>query len=153
MATRSTIAYKTAEGKVVAIYCHWDGYPAGVGKTLQENYQAAYKIGKLIQMGDVSSLGAEIGEQQDFDDRSTQRDDWTLFYGRDRGEDTPCKEFETIQEWMEHYDWSDYYYLWNGKEWLVNSRSDTDANGFPVFDLLEVRVEAEVARLKAAGYL
>jgi hypothetical protein len=151
MATRSTIAYKKADG-IVAIYSHWDGYPAGVGKTLQENYQAAYKIGKLIQMGDVSSLGAEIGEQQDFDDRSTQRDDWTLFYTRDRGEDTPCKEFETIAEWMDHYDWSDYFYLWNGREWLVNARGETDANGFPVFDLLEVVVEAEVARLQAAGY-
>lgn len=154
MATRSTIAYKTAEGKIVAIYCHWDGYPAGVGKTLQENYQAAYKIGKLIHMGDVSSLGAEIGEQQDFDDRSTQKDEWTLFYGRDRGEvDVGCKEFETIAEWMEHYDWSDYYYLWNGREWLVNARGDTDANNFPVFDLLEVKVEQEVKRLKAQGYL
>ena len=152
MATRSTIAYKTTRG-VTAIYCHWDGYPAGVGKILQENYQAAYKIGKLVAHGDVSSLGPEIGKQQDFDDRSTQRDDWTLFYSRDRGEDTPCKEFETIQEWMDHYDWSDYYYLWNGKEWLVNSRGDTDDNGYPVFDLLEVRVERDVAAMRAAGYI
>jgi hypothetical protein len=152
MATRSTIAYKTERG-VTAIYCHWDGYPTGVGATLQEHYQAAYKIGKLVAHGDVSSLGAEIGKQQDFNDRSTQRDDWTLFYSRDRGEDTPCQEFETIQEWMEHYDWSDYFYLWNGKEWLVSSRGDTDSNGFPVFDLLEVKIETETARLKAAGYL
>jgi len=136
MATRSTIAYKTTRG-ITAIYSHWDGYPEGVGRILHENYQAAYKIGKLVQMGDVSSLGAEIGKKQDFDDRSTQRDDWTLFYTRDRGEDAPCKEFETIQEWMDHYDWSDYYYLWNGKEWLVSKAGETDENDYPIFDRIE----------------
>ena len=137
MATRSSIAYKTQRG-VTAIYSHWDGYPEGVGRILHENYQAAYKIGKLVQMGDVSSLGAEIGKKQDFDDRSTQKDDWTLFYGRDRGETgVDCKEFDTIQGWMDHYDWSDYYYLWNGKEWLVSKAGETDANDYPIFDRVE----------------
>jgi hypothetical protein len=150
MATRSTIAYKTTRG-ITAIYCHWDGYPTGVGKTLFENYQAAYLIGKLVAHGDVSSLGPEIGKQHSFDLRDGE-DTWTTFYTRDRGEDTPCQEFETIQEWMEHYDWSDYFYLWNGKEWLVSSRGNTDDNGFPIFDLLEVKIESETARLRAMGY-
>jgi hypothetical protein len=151
MATRSTIAYKTDRG-VTAIYCHWDGYPAGVGKTLQEHYQAAYKIGKLVNMGDVSSLGAEIGKQHDFDARDGE-DDWTTFYGRDRGEkNVGCKEFATIAEWLDHYGWSDYAYLWNGREWLVHKANDYDDNDFPVFDTLEVKVEEEVARLRAAGY-
>jgi hypothetical protein len=152
MATRSTIAYKTERG-VTAVYCHWDGYPAGVGKTLQEHYQAAYKIGKLIAHGDISSLGAEIGKKHSFDARDGE-DTWTTFYTRDRGEDTPCKEFETIAEWMEHYEsgWVEYFYLWNGKEWLVNSRGNTDENGFPVFNTLGPVVEREVKRLRAMGY-
>jgi hypothetical protein len=153
MATRSSIAYKTAEGKVVAIYSHWDGYPAGVGATLLEHYQAAYKIGKLVQMGDISSLGAEIGEKQDFDDRSTQKDEWTLFYGRDRGETgVDPREYETIADWIAGVG-QEYNYLWNGKEWLVNDHEATDENGFYVFDLLEPVVEAEVRRLRALGYM
>jgi hypothetical protein len=150
MATRSTIAYKTSRG-VTAIYCHWDGYVAGVGKTLHENYQAAYKINQLIQLGDVSSLGPEIGKQHSFDLRDGE-DTWTTFYTRDRGENTPCQEFETITEWMDHYDWSDYYYLWNGREWLVNSRDNTDENGFPIFDRVEDVLEPELKRLRAMGY-
>ena len=150
MATRSTIAYKTTRG-VTAIYCHWDGYPAGVGKILQENYQAAYKIGKLVAHGDVSSLGPEIGKQHSFDLRDGE-DTWTTFYTRDRGEKTPPNEFETIQEWMEHYDWSDYFYLFNGREWLVNSRGNTDENGFPIFDRVEDVLEPELKRLRAMGY-
>ena len=34
MATRSNIAYKTAEGKIRSVYCHWDGYPAYNGEVL-----------------------------------------------------------------------------------------------------------------------
>ena len=136
MATRSTIAYKTTRG-VTAVYCHWDGYPEYVGRVLHENYQAAYLIGKLVAHGDISSLGPEIGEQHSFEKRDGD-ENWTTFYGRDRGEsNVGCKEFETIQEWMEHYDWSDYYYLWNGKEWLVSRYKNVDENGYPIFDRVE----------------
>jgi hypothetical protein len=151
MATRSTIAYKTDQG-VTAIYAHWDGYPAHNGRILQEHYQAAYKIDKLVNLGDLSVLGPEIGVQVDFDDRDSHKGQ-CVYYGRDRGEKgTECKEFETIQEWLEHYSWSDYAYLWNGREWLVHKCSETDDNGYPVFDLLETVVECELARLRAAGY-
>lgn len=151
MSTRSTIAYKTERG-VTAIYAHWDGYPAHNGRILQEHYQAAYKIGKLVNLGDVSVLGPEIGVQVDFDDRDAQEGQ-CVFYGRDRGEkDVGCKEFATIQEWLDHYSWSDYAYLWNGKEWLVWRAGNYDENNFPIFDQLGPVVENELARLRAAGY-
>ena len=151
MATRSNIAYKTAEGKIRSIYCHYDGYPAGVGRTLQEHYQQARKIGMLIELGSLSVLGAELGEKQDFDDRSTQKDEWTLAYNRDRGEELHVSEYADIPSWID--DMEEYAYLWNGREWLVNDHGAKDANGFPIFDLLDTVVEREVARLKAAGYL
>lgn len=148
MATRSSIGYLKADGSVVAIYSHWDGYPAGVGKTLQENYQAAYKIGKLVHMGDVSSLGAEIGEKQDFDDRSTHKDEWTLAYHRDRGEDLVVSEYDDIPSWIA--DMEEYAYLWNGQDWLVNDHGEGAATGYPVFDFVENKVTAE--DLKQIGW-
>jgi hypothetical protein len=152
MATRSSIGYLKADGSVVAIYAHWDGYPAHNGKILQEHYQAAYKIGQLVHMGDVSSLGAEIGKKQDFNDRSTQKDEWCLFYGRDRGETgVDCREFESIAAWIEGLG-QEYNYLWTGKQWIVNDHEATDEIGNYVFDDLEMKVAAEVARLKAMGY-
>jgi len=117
MATRSTIAY-AENGLIHAVYCHWDGYPESVGRTLVNHYQAARKIGQLIEMGDISALAAEIGQQQDFDDRSTHRPDWTLFYGRDRGEITAPMQFNTVAEWLDHYSDSDYAYIWTaGHGW------------------------------------
>jgi len=80
-------------------------------------------------------------------DADTYADTRCTFYGRDRGEkDTGSNTFDSIQAWLEHYDWSDYAYLWNGREWLVhNTYTGKDANGFPVFDRLEDVLEREGA--------
>ena len=147
MATRSNIAYKTPEGTIRSVYAHWDGYVANNGKILEENYQDQAKIEALVALGSISSLGAELGEKQDFNDRSTQKDDWTLAYNRDRGEELHVSEYADIPSWID--DMEEYAYLWNGKEWLVNDHGERDANGFPVFNLLSVLVPIEVARMEA----
>ena len=145
MATRSNIAYKTAEGKIRSVYCHWDGYVANNGKILLENYTDIEKIEALVALGSISSLGTELGEQQDFDDRSSQKDEWTLAYHRDRGEQLVVNEYDDIPSWID--DMEEYAYLWNGKEWLVNDHGAT-AEGFPVFDLLSTVVPIELARME-----
>jgi len=156
MATRSAIGYKTPEGKVRAKYCHYDGYVVGVGRTLQEHYQQARKIAQLVELGDMSTLDAEIGVQVDFDDRAAQEGQ-CVFYGRDRGEsNTEAREFETVQEFVEYYAGAgcEYFYLHTAAGWIVHDRynAGTDANGYPVFDDLETQVEIQVARLQKMGY-
>jgi hypothetical protein len=147
MATRSNIAMKTAEGKIVSVYCHWDGYVANNGRILLENYTDIDKIEALVALGSISSLGTVIGEQQDFDDRSTQKDEWTLFYSRDRGEQLSIQEYDDIPSWIN--DMEEYAYLWNGQEWLVNDHGATDAKGYPIFDLLSTLVPIELAAMEA----
>ena len=147
MATRSNIAMKTTDGKIVSVYCHWDGYVANNGRILLENYTDIEKIEALVALGSISSLGEQIGEAQDFDDRSTQKDEWTLFYSRDRGEQLSIQEYADIPSWVA--DMEEYAYLWNGKEWLVNDHGETDANGYPVFNFLDVMVPIELAAMEA----
>ena len=147
MATRSNIAMKTATGKIVSVYCHWDGYVANNGKILLENYTDIDKIEALVALGSISSLGTVIGEQQDFDDRSTQKDEWTLFYSRDRGEELSIQEYDDIPSWIA--DMEEYAYLWNGKEWLVNDHGAADEKGYPIFDLLSTLVPIELAAMEA----
>jgi len=146
MATRSTIAYRTPEGRIVAVYCHWDGYPSHNGKILQEHYQEARKIAQLISYGDISSLGAEFGKQHEgiVIPAETLADTICTFYNRDRGEDTTCEVFNDVPSWIDHYSWSDYAYLWNGREWLVHNTSDKASDGFPVFERLEDVLEREL---------
>jgi len=133
MATRSNIAYKTPEGKIRSVYAHWDGYPAHNGEMLRRYYTTTDKIQALIELGSISSLGAELGEKQDFDDRSTQKDDWTLAYHRNRGEQLVINEYDDIPSWIA--DMEEYAYLWNGREWLVNDHGEMDQeNRYPVFN-------------------
>lgn len=73
MSTRSYIAKLNSDGSVVGIYCHHDGYPDGVGKTLQKHYSDEETVASLIQLGSLSSLGEDL--------------DVTQAYHRDRGED------------------------------------------------------------------
>ena len=51
MATRSRIGYFDGKG-IYHVYCHFDGYPEGVGKTLVENDKED-DAKKLIMTGDV----------------------------------------------------------------------------------------------------
>ena len=121
MATRSRIAIKT-EDKILSVYCHWDGYPEGVGATLKTHYQDPAKIQSLMDLGSLSVLGSEIGERQDFDNRETRNEEWCLAYGRDRGEkDTSAKEWESIDALVNNVKSSDQEYLYlhdNGWKYL-----------------------------------
>jgi hypothetical protein len=146
MATRSNIAMKTKEGKIVSVYCHWDGYVANNGRILLENYANIDKIEALVALGSISSLGEQIGEQQDFMDRDTQKDEWTLFYTRDRGEELSIQEYDDIPSWIA--DMEEYAYLWNGQEWLVNDHGAADEKGYPIFDLLSTLVPIELAAME-----
>ena len=147
MATRSNIAMKTKEGKIVSVYCHWDGYVANNGKILLENYTDIDKIEALVALGSISSLGEQVGDKQDFDDRDTQKDEWTLFYSRDRGEELSIQEYADIPSWIN--DMEEYAYLWNGQEWLVNDHGATNDDGYPVFNLLSTVVPVELAAMEA----
>jgi len=87
MATRSRIAIEREDGSVKSIYCHFDGYLSGVGKTLFNHYDKE-KLEKLIELGDISSL-----------ENSTEG---TIAYHRDRGEDLHFKTFPNVEDLFEN---------------------------------------------------
>lgn len=72
MSTSSYIAKLNSDGSVTGVYCHFDGYPDGVGKTLLEHYTTTEQASALLQGGSISTLGDDTSE--------------TIFYHRDRGE-------------------------------------------------------------------
>jgi len=98
MATRSTIAIERADGTVSQVYCHWDGYLTHNGEILLEYWSDPAKLEQLIGLGNLSTLGTEIGRKHDFEDSSDL--ECCTFYGRDRG--------ETGQEARTFADWQDY---------------------------------------------
>lgn len=116
MATRSHIGIKQPNGTIDYIYSHWDGYPEHHGPILVNHYNNIDKINQLLELGSVSVLAEEIGEQQDFNDRSTHRDNWCLAYGRDRGEKNIEKQNASFKELLED-DYVDYLYIFENNEW------------------------------------
>ena len=106
MSTRSAIGYMRTDGTVRAVYCHWDGYLSGVGKTLIENYDLI-GVDDLLDLGNISVLADTV--------------EATKFYERDRGEDpVEAREFKSEYEMVDWFSWSEYFYILNDDKWYVS---------------------------------
>lgn len=107
MSTHSFIC-KESDGKISAIYCHFDGYYDGVGVTLKDHYQNREKLEHLLTKGDISSLEEKLEECQVFEDTETR-----YFDSRSdllRAANDLCIEYvylfteKSEWEWIETYD-------------------------------------------------
>ena len=142
MATRSAIAVMHGN-RAKAIYAHWDGYLDHNGRILQEHYDSV-KANKLISMGGVSSLRANIGEAHpfsqfeitdtdpDFDakmalHKQADEEEWCTFYIRDRGEEgAEFKSFDTYDAFRDYYLGSgcEYFYIMKDGVWYYSTYKD-----------------------------
>ena len=141
MGTRSTIAIQNEDGSVTGIYCHWDGYLSHNGKILAENYTTEAAVRELIALGDLSSLGANIGEKHDFNNApyaDTIAETVCTAYGRDRGE--TGVDARTCHSWTRfiNAEGQEYDYLFQPStgKWQVNTY-----NG--IYDLAEAFLAEE----------
>ena len=98
MATRSRIGIENADGTVSSIYCHWDGYPEGVGTTLKNYYSDRDLLNELIDLGDISSLDSTINE--------------TVAYHRDRGEELNPARIDKSLEAFGKSDFEEWGYVY-----------------------------------------
>lgn len=158
MATRSTIAIEYADGTVGQVYCHWDGYLDNNGRLLQENYTDPFKLQRLIDLGDISSLGPEIGDKHEFDCPfsygTPEANKWyddkrevTTFYGRDRGEEgCTARTFKDYADYRANAQFEEYNYILrnvNGvATWFVEFYGDFDG---PLLEAFERQAEKETA--------
>lgn len=136
MATRSTIALEFADGTVGQVYCHWDGYLSHNGKILLNHYMDPFKVCELIDNGDLSSLGPNIGEKHEFDNPykygTPEGDAWSeakremcTFYMRDRGEeDVEARYFKDFADYEANHQYEEYEYILREVDgqavWYVN---------------------------------
>jgi hypothetical protein len=98
MGTRSTIALEFADGTVEQIYCHWDGYLSNNGAILQNHYMNPFKVKKLIELGDFSSLRDTVEETQE-----------GCYSGR--GEDCPARRYQHFDEYVTECQQEEYDYI------------------------------------------
>ena len=98
MSTRSLIARKTAGG-FEAVYCHRDGYPEHHLPILTKQYATDAAVGKLIGLGDMSSLGKPYEDDQ---------------------HRAPGELFATEQDLIKRANdcWAEYIYVFDGGRWF-----------------------------------
>ena len=95
MATRSRIGLQLADGNILSVYHHWDGYPEWLGVTLNKKFNTRDKVAELIDGGDISCCDSDS--------------DWNLNevenhvqYYNDRGENTEPRLDANFDEYVKN---------------------------------------------------
>ncbi len=115
MGTPCAVGRQNTDGTVTYILVNYDGYLSGAGATLVRHWTDPAKIDALMELGDLSSLGTEIGEKHDFD-KPVNRD-WCRAYGRDRDEEgVEAGTCEDASEFWREVDTS-HSYLFREGQW------------------------------------
>ena len=81
MATRSRIGLQLADGNILSVYHHWDGYPQWLGVTLNEKFNTREKVAELIDGGDISCCDSDS-------DWNLNKVENHVQYYNDRGDNT-----------------------------------------------------------------
>jgi len=106
MATRSRIGIENNNGTVSSIYCHWDGYPAEVGRILRDTYSNPNTLQQLLDLGDISVLKENLKD--------------VIAYHRDMREDLSPNYIHSNVNSFQPAEYEEYgYVLTKDNEWLV----------------------------------
>ena len=125
MSTRSRIGLMLEDGTIKHSYCHFDGYPNGVGHTLVENYSEIEKVEELLSFGDMSFLSPKITPEGEHSFGNPEKN-VTVFYGRDRGESDVDSVTTSMDEYLsvKYSSCIDYQYVFSGGHWWVYDNND-----------------------------
>lgn len=116
MSTRAAIGMEMPNGTVKAIYLHNDGYPAYAGAILAGYYKTPEQVWELIALGEISSLGIGISNEQG-----------TEAYTRDFGDEpVDPKEFRNAETFwkagLEYFN-VEWLYLYQNGKWYSTGRT------------------------------
>jgi hypothetical protein len=130
MATRSLIGVNLDNGITKIVYCHWDGYPSGVGQTLLLHYDSPTKVDALLGLGDLSALASS--PEQSVAYHRDKKEPWGMVEPRE----VNISELGTVAQ-----DYGvDYVYTYNDNfEW------DCSRLKYAEGELVPVKIVADVA--------
>ena len=129
MSTNSSINVVNEAGEVKSVYCNFDGYIEGVGKTLIEFYNDKALANELVSHGAISYIGKTIGRKHNFNSYDKK---YCKFYHRDRGDDFHSNTYKNLDEALNNKIFEYNYYFINDT-WFV---AYDDGKLIPVKELL-----------------
>ena len=104
----------------LAIYCHWDGYPSGVGAVLKEKFLDYHSVLNLVIGGACSALHS--ASVRHYANREGEQWDYLK-----------PTQGKTQKEVLEPFGWSEYAYLFDEARggWVYKPLTQNyDKNGF-----------------------
>ena len=123
MSTRSFICKSLPNNTIVGVYCHFDGYPSGVGATLTTHYATDERVTALLNLGSISQLHPrlvpDLGDTHTFDNPAKNV---TVAYHRDRGEAMSTTTFPSLDVMVENVANQlgvEFVYIWDSNEWIT----------------------------------
>lgn len=113
------IGKQLKDGSILAVYCHYDGYPAFNGRVLRDHYKTEEKVNKLIDGGFMSCLHTNAGWNQE-----TLPETGPLYY-TSRGESIEANEpihYKDLNEflWCDEHTGAEYTYHFVEGEWVCH---------------------------------
>ena len=122
MSTRCTLAVQDAPDKFRAISCHYDGYPTGVGVRLLKYYNTPERVERLISLGDLKSIGANICKEETTYAPGESQSVCEPFEYRDAP--PYYREYGSLDTFFDHGSpacvLNDYIYLYRDGGWYVD---------------------------------
>ena len=103
MATRSYIAMKIGENAYKGVYCHYDGYLDYNGLMLYEHYNTTAQRSICRRPTSTCAIPS-----------------FTVFYGRDRGEEGQEAFTCTEEELKDTDSWIEYIYVFDNGKWYYS---------------------------------
>lgn len=106
MATRSRIAIRNSNDEgYTSVYVHWDGSPDTRMPLLKKHWMDENKIRKLVEGGDVSSIGVDFSD--------------TRSYAKERGEELRILRSPSLDElrYDSGYIGEEYLYIFENNKW------------------------------------
>ena len=112
------------DGSIDSIYCHYDGYPTGVGNTLYKYYSNYDVVKELMNLGDILALKEKLKSD------GTRNDNVTIAYHRDLREKKKIYKKKVNKDLNQFNNmlfdaWLGYIYLYDEKneKWLWDNYS------------------------------
>ena len=109
MATRAIIWQKTEQG-YRGVYCHWDGYPEGVGRTLKEHYSDPGKVDGLLEYAHTRRMTLSV--LRDNPDNC----EWTVL-GSDEGDGDGLPVNRSFMDTRRDFFAINWSYIFDGENW------------------------------------
>lgn len=127
MSTNARIGLQLADGSILSVYHHWDGYPEWLGVTLKEQYNTKKNIVDLIDGGNMSSCWSDNVydyEKQEF----VKRDPQPEYYGGDNEAPRLDGNFDEYAENANSGEEFLYVYNGNWEAFAIDTKYNENGN-------------------------